>query len=423
MLRPRTRLSAALVALLAGSALATGVGSPAGAQPGGDQPAKDNHDAAVRALAHHRHISTGKADKQLTAEQHAADLGTRLQQQVGPESAGHYVDAESRPVVNVTSDAAAETVRSGGANARVVARSLVQLQTVKTDLDRLARTDGAGKVQSWGVDVAHNQVRVITTAGADDDKTRDFLAMIGSDPAVTVTSTKARMLTMDELYGGQQLDSADAECSRGFNARDTSGNAVLLTAGHCAQGYTTFSADGVEIGTTTNFTFPGSGDYAEAPITNAYWASPATAGASGTDQRISGSDQAISGTAQATVGTAICKSGRSTGWSCGTVRTIDNTVNYDNGDGSSSTVTGLIETSACAEVGDSGGANLSGSRAIGMTSGGAGYDDDGNPLTPPVCGQHVGRSNVTFVQPIDQPLRAYGLSLITDDEHTDEDGH
>lgn len=403
MLRPRARLAAALVALATGSALAAGTCDPVQAEPGHT----DGHDAGVRALAHHLDISTAKADDAVSKQQSAGALGARLQQKVGAAAAGHYVDGEGRAVVNVTTDAAAAAVRDGGGHARVVARSLAQLETTKGDLDQLAHSQGAGRVQSWGVDVEHNRVQVITTAGAADEKTQEFLVAVAADPSVVVTTTSARMQPMDDLFGGQQLEFGSDRCSLGFNAQDSSGNRVLLTAGHCGEGYATFSADGVEIGTTTSFTFPGAGDYAEAPITNTYWDSRGAVGAAE-------GDQAVSGATPAAIGASICKNGRTTDWTCGTIRSIDNTVNYDNGDGSTSMVTGLIQTSACAEAGDSGGANVSGDQAQGMTSGGAGYDDDGNPLTSPVCGEKVDRPNVSFVQPVDEPLKAYGLNLITE---------
>lgn len=403
MLRPRTPLAAALVALVTGTLLAAGFSAPADAEPG--HAAGD--DAGVRALAHHLDISTTQAAAKVAKQNAAGALGARLQREVGAASAGHYVDAADRAVVNVTTEPAAATVRAGGGLARVVPRSLVQLESTKDGLDRLAQEDGAGRVQSWGLDIEHNRVAVIATAGATDDKTRDFLSVVATDEAVAVTTTDARMQTMDDLYGGQQLESGTDACSLGFNARDSSGNAVLLTAGHCGEGYATFSADGVEVGTTTNFTFPGAGDYAEATITNGYWRSRGAV-------RATGGEQLVSGSTQAAVGSAICKSGRTTNWTCGTIQTLDNTVNYDNGDGSTSTVTGLIQTSACAEGGDSGAANLSGDQAQGLTSGGAGYDHDGNPLTPPVCGAKIDKPSVSFVQPINAVLDAYRLTLVTE---------
>ena len=79
-----------------------------------------------------------------------------------------------------------------------------------------------------------------------------------------------------------------------------------------------------------------------------------------------GSNVSVTGSQVAAVGATLCKSGRTTGWTCGQVVSFDNSVNYGNGD----IVYGLTEHDACVEQGDSGGANVSGSQAQGLSSGG-----------------------------------------------------
>jgi streptogrisin C len=51
---------------------------------------------------------------------------------------------------------------------------------------------------------------------------------------------------------------------------------------------------------------------------------------------------------------------------------------------------------------------MSGNQAQGLTSGGAGYGSDG------VCGEKVGQPNVSYIQPVNEALSAYGLALITE---------
>jgi streptogrisin C len=383
--------------------------------------------AAVRALAAHLKTNNDKARARLNQELAASRLGAELQQMVGSAAAGHYVDSHGRAVVNVTTDTAAQTVRAAGAEPRVVEYSLVELERTKQALDRLAQESGAGQVRSWGIDVIRDRVHVITGADTDDPQTTDFLIAARSNDAVRVSTTSAQMITTADLLGGQSLDSSGTTCSLGFNAEDVSGNPVLLTAGHCAQDYATFTHGGVEVGTVTSYTYPGSGDYAEAPITNTdYWSARGTVtgdqpsddsskkSGHGAKKAVGPGIQAVAGDTAMAVGASICKSGRATGWTCGKIESIDNTVNYNNQDGSTSIVSGLIQTTACSEDGDSGGANLSGDQAQGLTSGAAGYDDDGNPLTPPVCGAKVHKPDISWVQPISVPLTAYGLTLVTD---------
>ncbi|MFC8943209.1 trypsin-like serine protease, partial [Streptomyces griseoincarnatus] len=67
------------------------------------------------------------------------------------------------------------------------------------------------------------------------------------------------------------------------------------------------------------------------------------------------------------------------------------TVRYAEG-----SVGGMIQTTVCAEPGDSGGALYSGSTALGITSGGSGNCSSGG---------------TTFFQPVTEALSAYGVSI------------
>ncbi|CAM5624526.1 Serine protease OS=Streptomyces microflavus OX=1919 GN=Smic_14180 PE=3 SV=1 [Streptomyces microflavus] len=76
----------------------------------------------------------------------------------------------------------------------------------------------------------------------------------------------------------------------------------------------------------------------------------------------------------------------------GSVTGLNATVNYGGGD----VVYGMIRTNVCAEPGDSGGPLYSGTRAIGLTSGGSGNCSSGG---------------TTFFQPVVEALNAYGVSV------------
>lgn len=93
-------------------------------------------------------------------------------------------------------------------------------------------------------------------------------------------------------------------------------------------------------------------------------------------------------------GQSICKSGSTTGLTCGTVQATGVTVNYAEG-----AVYGMVQTNVCTQPGDSGGSWFSGSTAIGITSGG----------TVGACSQSGFQS---FFQPVTEALSAYGVSLI-----------
>ncbi|SNS27720.1 S1 family peptidase [Actinomadura mexicana] len=99
----------------------------------------------------------------------------------------------------------------------------------------------------------------------------------------------------------------------------------------------------------------------------------------------------ITGAAGATVGETVTSSGSTTGVHDGQVTALDQTVNYQEG-----SVSGLIQTTVCAEPGDSGGPLFAGSSAVGLTSGGSGDCSSGG---------------VTFFQPMTEPLSAFGVEI------------
>lgn len=217
---------------------------------------------------------------------------------------------------------------------------------------------------------------------------------------VEIEHVAGRPTTAAFLYGGQQVNMSNGfVCSVGFNARTSSGGYVFVTAGHCAEGFPTFSRNGVTIGRTRAYSFPGN-DYASVNIN-----SPSTWNPQGAVDMYNGFARVVRGRSQAPVGSSLCKSGRTTGWTCGTIQAYNQTVNYGGGD----IVSGLVRHSACVEQGDSGGSNMSGNFAQGVSSGGQLYSSGGRL----VCGQKVGLPNVSFYQPVGEALSAYGLSLIT----------
>ena len=94
-----------------------------------------------------------------------------------------------------------------------------------------------------------------------------------------------------------------------------------------------------------------------------------------------------------TVNSMACKTGSTTGTTCGRVLGYNVTVNYAEG-----TVFGLTRTNICTQPGDSGGAMYAGSLAQGITSGG----------TIGGCGGNF----QSFFQPADEALSVYGLTLL-----------
>jgi hypothetical protein len=309
-----------------------------------------------------------------------AATADRLTRALGAKGAGAYLDASGRLTVNVLGATAAAQVRAAGATPRLVTRGSASLQRVQAALDA-AGTAPVGA--SWGVDLASNTVLVSVPAGAG----AAFVAKARSfGPAVRVERTPA--VHTQALYGGQAIYHGGSRCSAGFNTRSGSGRNYVLTAGHCTDlGGTWTTAGGQTIGPVAASSFPGN-DYGAIRISN-----PAALDPRGGVLHY-GAFRDITGAGRVLAGSSACKTGSTTGTTCGTVQAYNVTVNYAEG-----TVSGLTRTNICTQPGDSGGALYAGSLAQGITSGG----------TIGGCGQTGFRS---FFQPADEALSTYGLTLL-----------
>jgi streptogrisin D len=314
--------------------------------------------------------ATGAASPAATAD--------RLTRSLGAQSAGAYLDATGRLTVNVLSAGAAAQVRAAGATPKLVTRSLARLDRVKAALDTAAAPAGA----SWGVDLPSNTVLVTVPAGAGAGfvaKARSFGA------AVRVEHTRA--VQTQAFYGGQAILHGGSRCSAGFNTRSGSGRNYVLTAGHCANlGGTWTTSSGQTIGPVAASSFP-SNDFGAIRISDPAALDPRGGVLNG------GVFQDITGAGRVAVGATACKTGSTTGTTCGPVLAYNVTVRYAEG-----TVYGLTRTRICTQPGDSGGAMFAGNQAQGITSGG----------TIGGCGGNF----QSFFQPADEALSVYGLTLL-----------
>jgi hypothetical protein len=237
-----------------------------------------------------------------------------------------------------------------------------------------------------GVDSRSGQVVVTvdsTVTGARLAGVKAAVRSYGAGARLEYASGTFRTLAI----GGDAIYGSKYRCSLGFNVR--SGNTYsFLTAGHCGKveptwwSSTTHNSNTL-LGSTTGATFPGK-DYA---IVRYAVSPPAD-----TTGRAGGVD--ITSAASAFVGENVTRDGSTTGIHSGTVTALNVTVHYQGG----GTVRGLIQTTVCAEPGDSGGPLYDGGKAIGLTSGGSG---DCKP----------GGTDVTFFQPVTAALSAYGVAV------------
>ncbi|MEU2895718.1 S1 family peptidase [Streptomyces sp. NPDC001273] len=235
---------------------------------------------------------------------------------------------------------------------------------------------------AWAVDSKTNRVVVTVDSTVSQAEINKIKRQAGDDAgALTVKRTAGTFSKL--IQGGDAIYASSWRCSLGFNVRSSSGAEYFLTAGHCTDGAGTWysnSSRSTAIGTTAGSSFPGN-DYGIVRYTGSV-SRPGTA--NGVD---------ITRAATPSVGTTVIRDGSTTGTHSGRVTALNATVNYGGGD----VVGGLIQTTVCAEPGDSGGA-LYGSNgtAYGLTSGGSGNCRTGG---------------TTFFQPVTEALSAYGVSV------------
>ncbi|WP_129309931.1 S1 family peptidase [Streptomyces sp. L2] len=309
----------------------------------------------------------------------AGKLASSLLSGLGSGAAGSYYDAGSGSlVVNVLDQTAARTVEAAGAKARLVTRSLTELDGARATLKKDATIPGT----SWATDPVSDKVVVTadrTVSTAQWSKLSQVVAGLGGKAELK----RSKGTFKPFVAGGDAITGSGGRCSLGFNVVKD-GQPYFLTAGHCTEAISSWSdSSGAVIGQNAQSSFPGN-DFGLVKYT------------AGTDHPsevdlYNGSAQQITGAAEATVGMKVTRSGSTTHVHDGTVTGLNATVNYSEG-----TVSGLIQTDVCAEPGDSGGSLFSGSNAIGLTSGGSGDCTSGGE---------------TFFQPVTEALSATGSQI------------
>ncbi|MFF8728387.1 S1 family peptidase [Streptomyces sp. NPDC015171] len=245
--------------------------------------------------------------------------------------------------------------------------------------DSVLKADIAGT--AWTVDSKTNRVVVTVDSTVSKAEIAKIKKQAGATSgALTVKHTPGRFKKL--ITGGDAIYGGSYRCSLGFNVRSGS-TYYFLTAGHCGEVASTWysnSSKTTVLGTNVGYSFPGN-DFALVRYTNSSVAHPSAVGS-----------QTISSAATPSVGTTVYRRGSTTGTHSGRVTGLNATVNYGSGD----VVSGLIQTTVCAEGGDSGGPLYGGSVAYGLTSGGSGDCSSGG---------------TTFFQPVTEALSYYGVTL------------
>jgi streptogrisin C len=335
----------------------------------------------VAALRRDLKLTDDQIADRLTTEAAAPVVEKRLRTRLGAAFAGAWIPAgAARLTVAVTDPGAAAAVRAEGAIPQVVTRSSADLAAARTKLDKNAAKARNTAVRGWYVDVAANRV-VVSAAPGQAAAARTFAENSGAGPVTVVEMAEAPKPMYDIRGGDQYVINGNTLCSVGFSVAGG-----FVTAGHCGGvNSPTLGYNNVAQGTFAGSSFPGN-DYAWVR-TNGNWATQPWV------NNYSGGNVLVAGSQDAAIGSSVCRSGRTTGWRCGTIQGRNETIVYAQG-----AVSGLSRSNACAEGGDSGGSWISGNQAQGVTSGGSGNCSAGGTM---------------WFQPVNEILGVYGLSLTT----------
>ncbi|MEV4627123.1 S1 family peptidase [Micromonospora sp. NPDC049523] len=389
-----SRRLAAPVAILLTTALLTVSSAPAGAAPTDAPFATERSDAAqsvgvrpdptevLTALRRDLGLTPEGAAARLAVATVAARTERDLRTTLGSAFGGAWLDGRGNPVVAVTDPAAVQTARRPGTQVRLVPHAEAALAATAARLDRAAG-HAPGAVSGWYVDLVGNSVVVLTAPGGSA-AANAFANSAGAPPGIVrVVEGTERPRTLADVRGGDPFLTAQSmRCSVGFTVRGG-----FLTAGHCGQvGDLAYAPNGQVMGVFESSSFPGN-DYAWVRL-NPGWTPRG-------EIRTGRSTAApIRGSREAPIGAPVCRYGSTTGWRCGVVQGRNQTLNFASGE----VISGLTRTNVCAEAGDSAGPFVSGDQAQGMLVAGTGNCTAGG---------------TTYFQPVNEPLAALGLTLLT----------
>lgn len=357
-------------------------------------------------------LTSAQLSQYLKIERLAELQSKQLATTQGRQFAGSWIERQADGTFKLVVATTSSFPQKGpaGVEFRTARHAFADLAASKAQLDTMVERGGKvpNGVYSWYVDLPSNTL-VVGIGKGKQSAGIDFVATSGANAEhVRFVVEEEQASKRAALKGGHGYlrnpgDGYLYACSIGFNAIKGS-TPVYVSAGHCGDAgesvYQELSPQwtlGPQIGTFTASSFPQPGqsgpDYSYVTI-------------SGSNTQVASvygwttADVVVKGSIAGGVGTAICRSGRTSGWKCGTIDQVDVSVNYSTGE----TITHVNRTTACSEGGDSGGSFITGpGQAQGVLSGGSGS-----------CkGKLPNNRTRSYFQPLNPILTAYGLTLKT----------
>ncbi len=341
-------------------------------------------------------------DLKLTAPEylHRADLAQRLgafaetaRTHFPDVFGGSWLDEQGQAIIALadgpTKDAARTAVESAGFAVKDVSKSESALTAEKTAFDTWLAgqpNEIARLIHAVAIDTVNNALAVRIDGVANGLQLPGFLdslRVLIAPPAIAIPPAPAPVpadiagaLPRDALAGGDGYaavsGNASLRCSLGFNGTNAAGKVVNISAGHCdpnlpAAGTPTASgvfelrpldARGPRVGTFEKTSLDNH-DYSIIRI-----ADDAIPRFENNGVRVpSAAPVAIDGIAVPVIGAPVCKSGARTGFSCGVVNAVDQSVAVGERH-----LNNAFSANICALPGDSGGTVVTGTKALGVSS-------------------------------------------------------
>lgn len=247
-------------------------------------------------------------------------------------------------------------------------------------------------LKASGIQVVDSKINktslvVYVTNKSDADKVAKAGAVAKVGAPVKADLTGLTFKPAENLYNGSgyfwvNANGSGYQCSVGFNGfASASGASQMATAGHCvsamdanskirvinqtAPGVTGSAGTifGAPVANSSTFGTGKGGDSGLVNVNSAVIPVPSVTTWNGGAGNPSVTTLPVTGMSSAIVGASLCKSGSRTGWTCGTVKYVDANISVSGG-----TVINSIIASVCVQPGDSGGAAMIGSNAVGISS-------------------------------------------------------
>ncbi|MGW5752788.1 S1 family peptidase, partial [Nocardia rhamnosiphila] len=404
----RAAVAASAAVLLFGPTAALSSAAP---DPGIGLPAD-----LVAALNRDLHISPEEYLARADTAQQVAAFATTAQRQFPQVFGGAWLDEQGRGVVALSNgpggDEARGAAESSGFVVRNVAKSETTLRGEKSAFERWL--DGqpeavSSLVRGVVIDTVNNSIAVrVDKVGLPMPNFIDPARVIVMAPPIaaeTLPQAAAVAEAGAATVGGGDGFAAIAgdsslRCSFGFNGIGPAGNTVNITAGHCNPNLDDIGAATVHESLGGNKVGPQIATYQKSVLgAQDYSIMSIADGAAGRFQnnqvKVPGAAPiAVDGVATPVVGAPVCKSGSRTGFSCGVVNAVDQTVQV--GDRQ---LTQSFSANICALPGDSGGPIVTGRQALGISSASSVAD---YPICeiPNILGVLTGNAPQLFAQPV-----------------------